>query len=527
MSVNRIASSRLGSALTLLLALLGGLATPSLAQTDDERAREQVLSRDVGSVYYEGRMTALPFSRTFQGPIVALAPIVERLGGELQIGPLGQSHTLVLAGKEMVFGAESNVMTVGEEIHPMSRAPVAGEGGLQVPLDLLELTFGDLLGYEFLWYPNQTTLQVAHRPQRELAVEIDQVHSLGVTTLVLQFAETPRYSIQQNDDRIEVTLLGDRIGERYGSPVRNDPLIRRISVTAGRIVIQLEEGAVGAEPYVLRRDPWYQLVFDISRRRESGSEPVSRPGRGTSSDRNVLKIVVDPGHGGEETGAVGASGTAEKDLTLLLAQTLRARLERRLPVRVVLTRSEDVDLPLETRTALANQNQADLFISLHLNSELYGSGARGAETFFLSKQASDARAASSAERENRSATAVRSPSAGDTDGHDYGLQLILWDLAQSHHLAQSQRLANLIQGELNEALDLRDRGVKQAPFRVLMGATMPSVLVELGFLSNPEEEERLLTPAYRAQLIEALVQAIIRYRNQLRNLGAESAEGSP
>jgi N-acetylmuramoyl-L-alanine amidase len=193
----------------------------------------------------------------------------------------------------------------------------------------------------------------------------------------------------------------------------------------------------------------------------------------------IRTIVIDPGHGGSNIGTEGPAGTLEKELTLQLARTLRSHLQRRLPVRVVLTRNEDAELPLDTRVAVANQQKADLFISLHLNSSP-GHGAQGAETYFLNLVASDERAAQAARSEN---------AAGDplTD-----LQLILWDLAQSHHMAESQRFAGLIQEELNEALELRNRGVKQAPFRVLMGAAMPAVLVELGFLSNPREEERLL-----------------------------------
>jgi len=181
----------------------------------------------------------------------------------------------------------------------------------------------------------------------------------------------------------------------------------------------------------------------------------------------------------------------------------------------VLTRDEDASLPLDTRSAIANQNKADLFVSIHLNSSL-GSRARGAETFFLSMEASDARAAEVAAAENRAAAA---------GGEDplYDLQLILWDLAQSYHLAASQRVAALIQEELNTTLGLRDRGVKQAPFRVLMGAAMPAVLVELGFLSNPEEEERLKDPAYRGELVEALVRAIGRYREEVDARAAAQA----
>jgi N-acetylmuramoyl-L-alanine amidase len=162
---------------------------------------------------------------------------------------------------------------------------------------------------------------------------------------------------------------------------------------------------------------------------------------------------------------------------------------------------------------MANQNKADLFISIHLNSSL-GSGAYGTETYFLSAEATDAPAARAAAAENLEAAPGGTP-ADSQDMQD--LQLILWDLAQSQHLAESQRFAKLVQGELNQALQLRDRGVKQAPFRVLRGAAMPAVLVELGFLSNPDEEKKLQDPEYRGQLIAALARAIQRYKALVEN----------
>ena len=176
---------------------------------------------------------------------------------------------------------------------------------------------------------------------------------------------------------------------------------------------------------------------------------------------------------------------------------------------MVLTRNEDSNVPHDARTAIANQNQADLFISVHLNSSL-GAGAHGAETYFLSVDASDARAARRAEAEN--AGEASEGTSGLTSGMDQDLALILWDLAQTHHLLESQRFAAMIQGELNQTLQLRDRGVKQAPFRVLNGAAMPAVLVELGFVSNPEEEKKLQDSAYRAELIASLTRAISRYK---------------
>jgi N-acetylmuramoyl-L-alanine amidase len=213
----------------------------------------------------------------------------------------------------------------------------------------------------------------------------------------------------------------------------------------------------------------------------------------------------------------------EKELTLQISRELASRLAQRLGVRTVLTRSEDVNVLHDTRTSLANQNKADLFISVHLNSSL-GSGAYGTETYFLSPQATDSRAARAALTENRDSQA--NGTADSDAGAQQDLELILWDLAQSHHMAESQRFANLIQGELNRTLQLRDRGVKQAPFRVLMGATMPAVLVELGFISNPEEEKKLQDPAYRAQLVDALTLAIARYKAQVENTPEPTSLGA-
>ncbi len=279
-----------------------------------------------------------------------------------------------------------------------------------------------------------------------------------------------------------------------------------------RIRLELAPGAE-AEDYVLRKP--YRLVFDVYRATsprsvDSVAPPPSRRGVG------IRTIVVDPGHGGGDTGAIGPSGSAEKDLTLILARTLQRQLRRRIPVKVVLTRDEDVELPPDTRAALANQQKADLFISLHLNSVLEAD-AHGAETYFSSLEASDEQAARAAAVENRS---------GDGDPR-YDLQLILWDLAQSHHLAESQRLASLIQEELNLALGLTNRGVKQAPFRVLLGAAMPAVLVELGFLSNPNEETKLQDPEYREQLVDSVVRAVMRYRAQIEGLSTPVDEALP
>jgi N-acetylmuramoyl-L-alanine amidase len=457
------------------------------------------------AVVLDGRELAVPVTITPGGPLFALKPLVEALGGQLTADDSGESYNLKIETTEVVTGVGNAIITVGEEIVSLSQPPVRGEGGPQVPLDFLRRTWGAVSGYSFDWRLEESRLIVSRREAREIKVALDVVHLQGMTTVVLQFPETPRYRINRQPGAIEVQLLADRLAP----PVRKrveDTLVQDVTFAPQQVRIQLVADAE-AESYMLENP--FRLVFDVHRK--SAAPVPAAPGAAAVDLRSSTRtIVIDPGHGGTETGAIGPGGVEEKDLTLALARDLEARLSRRLQVRVVLTRTDDSKLPLDSRTAIANQNKADLFISLHLNSSL-GAGAHGAETYFLSSQATDTRAESAAATENLGGPGSTPPAAADSGQETQDLQMILWDLAQSHHLAESQRFATLVQGELNQALELKDRGVKQAPFRVLMGAAMPAVLVELGFISNPEEETKLQSPAYRAELVEALVRAISRY----------------
>ena len=450
----------------------------------------------VGRLSIEGRESALPYTLTLTGDLFALQPLVARLGGTLEVGPLGQSHELDLFGTTVLVGPESGVMTVGDQIVPMSRTPLKELEGLMVPLDFLRRTWGEFAGYSFSWSRAERMLRVERRPSRELETSLDLVPIAGVTTLVMRFVEDPNHRFEFTEDGFELVFPGDKLVLRGAMP-RPAELVEEVILLEDRIRVRLVEGAMAAEPYVVERGARVQLITDIARGRPQ-PKVVNRPAL-PRRDSSEIRIVVDPGHGGEEVGAVGGNGTLEKDLTLRLARQLQRVLEARLPVRVLLTRDRDVAVDHETRTALANQNDAALFISLHLNS-VPGGGGRGAETYFLDLEASDRDAAESARLENAAGGRDESP-----------VELMLWDLAQSKHMQESQAFARLVQRELNEALGLRDRGVKQAPFRVLLGANMPAVLVEFGFLSNPEEETRLLRADHQAELVRAVSRAVEQF----------------
>lgn len=229
-------------------------------------------------------------------------------------------------------------------------------------------------------------------------------------------------------------------------------------------------------------------------------------------------LVIDPGHGGQATGAIGPGGLTEKAITLDIATRLRDLVVSRLGLQVVLTREQDVDVPHEARTEKANYWQGDLFVSIHANS--YRMDAiRGPETYFLSDTASDARALAAAEAENPAPDPdAPEPAAGQA------LDFILWDLAQTQHLRESSLLAELVQSNLSSLWGVPDRGVKQAPFIVLKGATMPAVLVEVGYLSNREDARQLADPAHRQRIAEALYRSITDFRQRYAVLvGADPA----
>ena len=475
------------------------------------------------AVMLEGREIPVPVTINPNGPMFGLTPLVDTLGGKVTSDESGESITLRLGDKDVVLGPGNAIVTVGDNIVSLSQPPARGEGGLQVPVDFLKKTFGDLLGYAFDWHPETSRLTIARRGSRELGVTLDVVHLQGMTTVVLQFPEEPHYQIDRSKPgMITVQMLSDRLAPPPAKEVQ-DPLVQGVAIDPQGVRIQLSPGAQ-AESYVLGNP--FRLVFDIH---PTSSVEVPTPSvQGAQRTPGVHTIVIDPGHGGVETGAIGPGGVQEKELTLELARELAAKLGR-LGVQTVLTRTDDTAVQLDARSAVANQNKADLFISIHLNSSL-GTGASGTETYFLSPQASDPRAASSAATEN---TPPSAPATSDAAGgagapsaaEQQDVDLILWDLAQSRHLAESQRFANMIQAQLNETLQIKDRGVKQAPFRVLKGATMPAVLVELGFINNPEEEKKLQDPAYRDQLLDALVTAIARYRASIE--GQPAAAGAP
>jgi len=268
-----------------------------------------------------------------------------------------------------------------------------------------------------------------------------------------------------------------------------------------RVVLDLKEFG---KFYSFTLDNPSRLVIDVYGKGRN----VERAGKGRRLEPGIIDtVVIDAGHGGKDSGAIGASGLKEKDVVLDVALKLGRILEKRYGVRVFYTRKKDIFIPLNERTEFANSKDADLFISIHANASRRRH-ARGIETYVLN-WTNNREAMRVAAREN--AISFRKMQKVQDD-----LQIILLDLARNNKRDESIRLAHNVQSSIVKMLkkdyrDVEDLGVKQALFYVLIGAEMPSILAEISFISNPVEEKRLSTKRYRDRIAEAIADGVASY----------------
>ncbi len=303
-----------------------------------------------------------------------------------------------------------------------------------------------------------------------------------------------------NPNSIYLDIYNARLGGglKKGATTISDGVLKQVKVSqypADRVRIVLElTGSMVYKVFPLA-DP-HRIVIDIT------------PALSIPANEGIETIVIDPGHGGKDPGAIGRAGLEEKDVVLDIAKRLKVLVEERMNKRVLLTREDDTFIPLEERTAFANANNADLFISIHTNSSPRRQ-LMGIETYLLDLS-SDPHAMETAARENMGTLSSTSD-----------LEKILKDLMFSLKKEESLLFAHLVQDSIIDSLSPRYRdvinlGVKQAPFYVLIGANMPSILAEVSFISNPTEERRLRNTDYRQEIAEGLFQAVKRYTSSTK-----------
>ncbi len=306
------------------------------------------------------------------------------------------------------------------------------------------------------------------------------------------------YLEQELDSVVKVVL--DLVSPNYTYNIfLEDPRRLVIEVRGKDLIVELlKEGT-----------PSSSSLFAAQVREEEGTEEKAYEEDAISSlllrqreeEKVYKKVVLDPGHGGKDPGAIGPSGLKEKDVVLAVAKELAKLLEEEPGVKVYLTRRDDSFISLNQRTGIANQIGGDIFISIHANAG-YSKEASGVETFFNSRYSYGEGAEAVAAREN--------VSLGSEDVSEEA-KAIFWDLIQDRYRNESNDLSHLVQGELSETTDLENRGVKSAPFYVLRGAAMPAILVEIGFISNPWEERKLKGEDFRKRIALGIFKGLKAY----------------
>ena len=425
-----------------------------------------------------------------RGDLLDALAVLRLAGVDVQFAPAAGSYSASAGDHQVQFTPGGSLVVVDGRLTPLPGPLRQLEGHIvcaPATAAVLLAPFGWTLRAAGAGY------EMAHAAAGE-QIEVSVVRAPTGTTLV----------VRGTKQRPQVAATRGAIALQFATPVTlTRPVVPEAELLGGELhgttlTLRLTAGAEVANTYSLEDPPRFVV-------RLGSAAPVAA----VAAPRAGPLVVLDPGHGGDDQGAKGPGSELEKDVTLAVARATAAALQAA-GVTARLTRDGDETVSLTDRTALANRLQATVFVSIHANASP-ARGAHGAETYYMSADASDAQAAQSAARENASA----SP---DT------VQLILWDLAHVANLNNSARLARSIQERLNALQGIKDRGIRQAPFVVLTGATMPAALVEVGFLSNPEEAARLALPDTQQQIAAALADAIVAYLHEPTPTPATPAE---
>ncbi|MCI0370702.1 MAG: N-acetylmuramoyl-L-alanine amidase [candidate division NC10 bacterium] len=429
---------------------------------------------------------------------------------------------------------------VGSREVALAAPPVLQGGQVWVPLEVLTIAMGERYGEERVFWDDVRRILWVGSTEHTLRLVRYRTYP-EYTRIVWETTRPLEFVLREDETRVlTMEVKGGILPPALLRPLPvGDGLVRGVEASqaegAARFVIQTEQSRGYTRAFALNNPD--RIVLDLYRGKAVPSGPAagppptsvgpsapatrgSAPGAAPTSPAGpppggTRTIVIDPGHGGRDSGAVGPRGLKEKDVVLDIALRLRKLIQDRLGMRVILTRSEDVFVSLEERTAIANRAKADFFLSIHVNAAPK-SRATGFETYFLSKEPSDNDARASAIRENLPLTEEGLGPKGQDS-----VKAILWDMAYALYTRESAELAGMMLEELDKILSVNNRGVKSGPFFVLMGAAMPSALVEVAFISNQQEERKLQEEAYKQRVAEALLEGITKFRARYeKRLGA-------
>ena len=405
---------------------------------------------------------------------------------------------------------KSQKVSRGASLLDSSERTMRKLGGLLAGLSLLVFLFVPLTRAETDYEVGTVTYE-SHSDYIRVSIEI----ATETGYVVKDLRHPPRLLVNLYPANLVPSSREIEVGDRFVKRIRLDQESKRVV----RVVLDLNISNptssvdLSTDPSRLIidiRGPEEDLVAAILREKESPIireeefPPASLP---PEKEKAIYTIVLDPGHGGKDPGAIGrATGLKEKEVTLQVAKEMARLLKNEEGIRVYLTRNTDRDLSLDRRTEIANQLGGDMFVSIHANSG-YRRHAKGVETFFNSRYLYGEGAEEVAARENRPLGSENVPNEA---------KLIIWDLIQNAYRSESNDLAHTVQKELVQATDLEDRGVKSAGFYVLKGAAMPAILVEIGFLSNAWEESMLRKKDFREKIALGVVRGLNTYYQKNR-----------
>ncbi len=371
------------------------------------------------------------------------------------------------------------------------------------PYDLLNIIIENIYNYNFCLSLENLTFYLGKADDCVLKVLLSFYQ--GKAVIDIYFKEKGQYLINRKKNQIELIYFSGSVGA-FSWKNKSYPFFSIYSDKSdkNKILISLKNENFAFKESKQAENKLIRIEID--------SPLIVLPGQDEKKpemdQRPLQNIVIDPGHGGEDTGAIGYYNIKEKDITLDIALILKRLIEKYLGMNVIITRDEDKTISLNERVDIANASNGDLFVSIHANWSRYRQ-AKGFEVFYANTYASDDDSLLISKIENLSLTDADIENKNIAD-----LDYVLWDLAQSEFLEESMEFSSIINDYAVKELNILNRGVKQAPFFVLLGANMPAALVEIGFITNKNEAKIMQTKEYQTKLANVIFVAIREYRNR-------------
>lgn len=439
--------------------------------------------------------------------------------------------TVTARAQAIVLTPGQSLASVGGRLISLPAPPARDGRAWFVPVDFVPRALAPALG---------TTIDL-RKPSRLVVIGAVRVPRVGgsaemlgpLVRLTLDVAPATPHAITQDGNRLFIRFEADALDATL-PPVAAPDLVQALRVDGTSIVVDLGPrfGSFRTSDVPGDRGS-VRVIVDLIMQTTAATPAPGAPAAGAPAPPppssppplvdlapvgGIRTIVVDAGHGGLEDGAHGPGGTLEKNVTLSVARRLKAALEARLGVRVILTRDKDDTVELDQRASLANNNKADVFVSLHANASVRASAA-GAEVFYLSLE----EYGDQAQRVAKGETEALPVFGGGTRD----IEVILWEMAQARYIEESAVLAKEVEAALRERVLMSPRAIQQAPFRVLVGANMPAVLVEMGFITNADQEKQLVSETFQASIVQSIVDSIIRFRDKQAARTAAPAAPAP